>query len=208
MRRHPFLLGTLITFVVLAVAVVMYGRLSAARQDSHVLAQPPARATDEAGAAGVVSLEGRTQIVKRDRDGNILWKANVGADLQYDKASGRLQGKDVECELIIDRETTLYVQAGAIQTARKPTVLQFSGGVSANTNATDASFRAQRAFWNTGSQTLRGVGDVRVYHRGFVARGRVLRVDMVARRAEVSGDASLTYEGRKGETGRAPEGTG
>jgi ethanolamine utilization microcompartment shell protein EutS len=203
MQRPGFLAAALITFLALATAVVLYGRIIRAREARLPAVPRATRAKPPPGDQSVVSLEGESQVVKRDEDGDILWKASFGADLSYDKASGRVHGRQVECELIVGPDRTLRVRAGGLETTGTGGVLTFTGGVEAGVSKADTSFRAQQASWDTQTRTLRGAGDVMITRGSFVARGRELSVDTAAQQAEVSGGASLTYTGKKGATGHA-----
>jgi hypothetical protein len=203
MQRPAFLAAALITFLALATAVVLYGRIIRAREVPVPAVPHAAQAKPSAGDQSVVSLEGPSQIVKRDDQGDIVWKATFGADLSYDKASGHVQGKQVACELVVDPDRTLRVRAGGLETTGSGGVLTFTGGVEAGTSEGGTSFRAQQASWDTQTRTLQGVGDVVITRGAFVARGHELSVDTVAQQADVSGGASLTYAGEKGATAHA-----
>jgi hypothetical protein len=153
----------------------------------------PAAATGPKGSPGL-SLEG-ARIEQRDPAGQLEWSVVAHGDLEFDKDSQTVTGRDVHFEVANKAEMPYLVQAPLFRADYDNKVLTFEQGVTGRMADGSASFRVNHVTVNFTTQKLVGSGGARYTRGPYLATAREIVVDPKAKKVRLRGGVRFERRG-------------
>lgn len=145
------------------------------------------------GAPGL-SLEG-TKIEQRDPEGQLEWSVVARGELEFDKDSQTIAGRDVHFEMASKTRMPYLLQAPAFRADYAAKVLTFDEGVTGRMADNSATFRVNHVTFNFSTQKLVGSGGARFVQGQYLATAREIVVDPKAKKVRLRG--GVRFERRR-----------
>ncbi len=133
------------------------------------------------------------EIVERDEDGKILWRAKFGGVIEIDEQGRSLQHTDVVWELERDGVTDISVKAPVMRADYNARLLTFSEGVDITADDGAARFVVDDLRYEFDTDKLIGEGEVAFRYGGFALTGSRLVIDHANDKVRVT-DGTLSFE--------------
>lgn len=133
------------------------------------------------------------EIVQRDADGEVLWRAKFGGAIEIDEQGRSLQHTDVVWELQRDGVTDLSVKAPTMRADYDAGLLVFGEGVDITADDGAARFVADDLRYELNTDKLIGEGEVAFRYGGFSLTGSRLVIDHANDKVRVT-DATLSFD--------------
>jgi len=191
-------------FVVLAVVVMAGGAIYLGiRQSPEPPASvappvPPALAKaaepQSVRAPTGLSLE-QARIEQRDPAGQLEWSVVARGELEFDKDTQTIVGRDVQFEMASKARMPYLLDAPVFRADYAAKVLTFDQGVSGRLADNSATFRVNHVTFNFGTQKLVGSGGARFAQGQYLATAREIVVDPKAKKVRLRG--GVRFERRR-----------
>ena len=133
------------------------------------------------------------EIVQRDEDGEVLWRAKFGGAIEIDEQGRSLQHTDVVWELQRDGVTDLSVKAPTMRADYDARLLVFGEGVDITADDGAARFVVDDLRYELDTDKLIGEGEVSFRYGGFAMTGTRLVIDHANDKVRVT-DATLSFD--------------
>ena len=182
--------------VVVAVFVVVQTRTPAPTETPAAVAAEEARRTAENAARAKVEVSG-TEVVRRDREGKVIWRVASAGTLEFDEQQRAVRAEGVNWVLEKSGLGDLALSAPLMEADYDTKRLVFSEGVTIESAKEDASFSAERIEYQFDTEKLVGEGKVEVRRGGFTGTARELVIDSRARKVRLKGGGTFKYTGLK-----------
>ncbi|MFQ6131062.1 MAG: hypothetical protein ACE5R4_03425 [Armatimonadota bacterium] len=185
---------------VCAVLVVLMAALGLWSRYGHepgrgVRPAPPRRQASTDEGLGLIVLKPPSGVGEKDEEGNWVWEAQFGGELEVDQKAGIVRGSEVTCTIPMGAEDTLEVTAGQFRADQGNRRLRFEQKARAELKPRGSYFLADAFDWAIDEQRLQAVSGVELRHESMKITGDKLEADFAAQTAVISGHPKATYEG-------------
>ena len=133
------------------------------------------------------------EIVQRDEDGEVLWRAKFGGTIEIDEQGRSLQHTDVVWELERDGVTDISVKAPIMRVDYDARLLFFGEGVDIAADDGAARFVVDDLRYELDTDKLIGEGEVAFRYGGFTLTGSRLVIDHANNKVRVT-DGTLSFD--------------
>jgi hypothetical protein len=193
-------------FVVVAVLLMAGGAVYLGVRQSAKPPDPVAPGAPLAPAAGRAaeppstktpvgfSLE-KARIEQRDPAGQLEWSVLARGELEFDKDTQTITGRDVQFEMASKARMPYLLDAPVFRADYGAKVLTFDQGVSGRLADGSATFRVNHVTFNFNTQKLVGSGGARFAQGQYLATAREIVVDPKAKKVRLRG--GVRFERRR-----------
>ena len=180
---------------VIVFAVTQMGKPQVAETPALPARAEPDQASEKAATYGI-EVTG-TEVVRRDREGNVIWRVSAEGTLEFDEEQRAARAEDVNWVLEESGLGKRALTAPLMEADYESKRLLFSEGVAIESEKEDASFSAERIAYEFDTEKLVGSGSVTVKRGKFTGTARELVIDSRARKVRLKGGGRLTHTGVK-----------
>lgn len=185
---------------VLLVLVVVAGAIWLARRGARQEALTPPAAGQPSGQAAQpvegtpgLKLEG-AEIIQLTPAGELDWKVVASGDMELDKASGLVQGREVRFEMQQKGKSPLVVTAPEFVADYARNRLHFKAGVMGKLTQAEGGFTIKTLDYQIDTRKLVGSGGVRFHYGTYEALAQEIVVETDNRRVRLRGDVRFAAQ--------------
>jgi len=196
MRQYTawVLLGAAVAGVLAVVVFVVTRSRGPEPAESPETAAARAAARAERAERAKIEVSG-TEVVRRDANGQVIWRVAAEGVLEYDEQQRAVRAEDVKWVLEKSGLGDLTLTAPLMEADYDSQRLEFSRGVAIKSDKEDASFSAERIEYQFDTEKLVGEGNVKVRRGGFTGTAREMVIDSRARKVRLKGGGTFKYTG-------------
>jgi len=200
MSKHVPLIVVAVFLLVTAGAIYLGVRHANDASDNNETPGPPPALTKAVQPAPGqptptgMSLEG-AKIEQRDPQGALEWTVTAHGDLEFDKDSQTVTGRNVRFEMTDKAQMPCLLDAPVFRADYDAKVLTFDEGVTGRMTSNSAAFRVNHLVFTFSTQKLVGSGGVRFSQGQYLATAQNIVVDPKAKKVRLSG--GVRFEKRR-----------